>query len=81
MVGLEILNQIKEYFDDCHLEYPRIVTISELTGFQQQDCEMAQFDYELINQHPGGGISGDAYSGDMAFPLGDGKFLLVSYYF
>jgi hypothetical protein len=78
-VDFEIINKISEYLFDCHLEYPKIVTINDLIGFQQQNCEMPEFDCEWIDQSPGGGITGDSFSGKMAFELGDGKFLLVEY--
>ena len=79
MFDLKILGKIKEYLEDCHLEYPKIQSTSELIGFTKQECDMEEFDFEMINQCSGGGITGDSYAGTMAFPIDVNQFLVIDY--
>ena len=78
-MNLEILNKIKEYLKDYHLEYPHVVSEANLGGFEKQDCKLSEFDFEMVKQDPGGGYSGDSFSGQMAFPLGKSSYLIVEY--
>lgn len=78
-VDIEIINKIKAYLDDCHLEYPTIENNPDLSKFTPQDCEMDEFEFEMINQDSGGGILGDSFSGQMAFPLSDNNYIIVDY--
>lgn len=78
-MDIDIINKIKEYLDDCHLEYPKIESSIDLTKFQRQECDMEEFDYEFINQNSGGGILGDSFTGIIAFPIDKDKYLIVDY--
>ena len=79
MFDLKILGKIKEYLSDYHLEYPKIKTTSELIGFTKQECDMEEFDFEMLNQMAGGGITGDSYAGTIAFPINVDQFLAIDY--
>jgi len=79
MMDITILNTIKEYLDDCHLEYPAIVHKPDLAKFAKQPCDLDIFEFEMVKQNSGGGITGDSFSGQMAFPLGDDMFILIDY--
>ena len=78
-MDLDIINKIKEYLDDCYLEYPKIKSSIDLTKFQRQKSDMKEFEYEFINQNPGGGITGDSFAGTIAFPIDKDKYLIIDY--
>ena len=77
-MDLDIINKIKEYLDDCYLEYPRIESSIDLTKFQRQESDMEEFEYEYINQDSGG-ITGDLFGGYIAFPIDKDRYLIIGY--
>lgn len=66
-MNIEIINKIKAYLDDCHLEYPKI------------ENNMDEFEFEMVKQNSGGGITGDSFSGELAFPLSDNNYIIIDY--
>lgn len=78
-MNIEIINKIKEYMYDCHLEYPKIENNPDLSKFKRQDCGIDEFEFEMVNQDPGGGITGDSFCGQLAFPFGGNNYIIVYY--
>ena len=78
-MNTEIINGIKAYLDDCHLEYPKIEKNPDLSKFTRQDCEMDEFEFEMVKQNSGCGITGDSFSGELAFPLSDNNYIIIDY--
>ena len=77
-MDIDIINKIKKYLDDCYLEYPKIESSIDLSKFQQQKCDMEEFEYEFINQDSGG-ITGDLFGGTLAFPIDKDRYLFIGY--
>ena len=78
-MDIEIINMIKAYLEDCHLEYPRVELKPNFRGFTQQACGMDEFDHEMVKQDNGGGISGDSFTGTIAFPIGNERYVVMEY--
>ena len=78
-MDIEIINTIKVYLDDCHLEYPRIELAPNFKGFTRQTCGMDEFGHEMVKQDNGGGISGDSFTGTIAFPIGNECYIVIEY--
>ncbi len=58
-----------------HLE--EVIEKPELTGYTKQDCESDLFEYELIDQMGDGDYG---FYGNVLFPIGDDRYIKVSFY-
>lgn len=68
----KIIENAKE--DGMQIYFPKIVTIPK---GNKQDSEIDIFDHEYVNQKTG--CCGDDYYGEIYYPIGNGKYLEVSF--
>jgi hypothetical protein len=72
-VDWTIINDIRDYLENCTLSYPIVFPQPNLDGFDFHDCELEQFDFEV------GKVIESGRRGIIGFPLDDDHYLMVEW--
>lgn len=76
-MNVEIINKIKTYIEYYSIDYPTIELNPDLSCFEKRKCGMSEFDFEMV--HIFKGSSAIFYTGEIAFPLTNNRFIIIRY--
>ncbi|WP_312412348.1 hypothetical protein [Pseudescherichia sp.] len=72
------IKRVKDYYDDCHLDFPDIVEITNERPFERQEDTIHGMPYVLVEQHTNY-PSEDSFWGYLYFPLKKRKYIRVPF--
>ena len=76
LISAETLNNISSYCDGWVLSLPKFFSYDELDGFEKQDCELSEFEFEYIRQS---GCADFGFTGTIGFPINKNTVMLIDY--
>ncbi|NWA63018.1 hypothetical protein HX773_19105 [Pantoea sp. B9002] len=75
---VQFIKRVREYYDDCYFEFPRIVELKDERGLEKQEDTIHGMPYVLVEQWSSYPCE-DCYSGNFYFPLKKRKYIKLPY--